>query len=77
MLVKVIIAVILSPDNYDLWLASDFRETTSVSKMLMPFGPALMRRYPVSTRINEVQNEDADCAKPLEPEAAAAQRQLF
>jgi hypothetical protein len=44
--------------------------------MLKPFDPALMR-YPVSTRVNQVQNDDADCAKPLEREAAAAQRQLF
>jgi hypothetical protein len=23
-------------------------------------------RYPVSTRVNQVQNDDADCARPLE-----------
>ena len=25
-----------------------------------------MRRYPMSTRLNWVQNDDAECAKPLE-----------
>jgi hypothetical protein len=30
------------------------------------FEPALVRRYPVSTRVNQVQNNDGpDCAKPL------------
>ena len=34
--------------------------------MLKAFDPALMKRYPVSTRVNQVQNDYADCAKPLE-----------
>jgi putative SOS response-associated peptidase YedK len=66
--------VILSPDNYDPWLDPAFRDTASVSKMLKPFDPAMMKRYPVSTRVNHMQNDDADCAKPLEREASPAQR---
>jgi putative SOS response-associated peptidase YedK len=69
--------VILSPDNYDLWLDPAFRNTASVSCMLKPFDPALMRRYPVSTRVNQVQNDDADCAKPVEPDSSPTQAQLF
>jgi putative SOS response-associated peptidase YedK len=69
--------VILSPDNYDLWLDPGFRDTASVSEMLKPFDPALMRRYPVSTRVNQVQNNDPDCAKALEHEPAAAPAKLF
>jgi putative SOS response-associated peptidase YedK len=45
--------------------------------MLRPFDDALMNRYPVSTRVNQVQNDDADCAKPLERELSPAQSQLF
>jgi len=45
--------------------------------MLRPFDPALMRRYPVSTRVNHVVNDDAECAKPLELEPSPAQSQLF
>jgi putative SOS response-associated peptidase YedK len=68
--------VILSPDNYDLWLDSAFRNTSSVSEMLKPFDAAL--RYPVSTRVNHVAlYNDADCAKPRERDAAPAQAQLF
>ena len=69
--------VILSSDHYDLWLDPAFRDTTSLSELLRPFDPLLMRRYPVSTRVSQVQNDDADCAKPLDSEAAAVQRQLF
>ena len=69
--------VILSADNYDLWLDPAFRATPCLSKMLGPFNPALMRRYPVSARVNQVLNDDAECARPLEQETVAAQRQLF
>ncbi len=69
--------VILNLENYDLWLDPAFRDTTSVSEMLRPFDPALMRRYPVSTRVNHVVNDDAECAKPLELEPSPAQSQLF
>src|SRR6266851_3578076 len=69
--------VILNLENYDLWLDPAFGDTTSVSEMLRPFDPALMRRYPVSTRVNHVVNDDAECAKPLELEPSPAQSQLF
>jgi putative SOS response-associated peptidase YedK len=69
--------VILSPDNYDIWLDPAFRDTPSVSQMLRPVDSALMRRYPVSTRVNQVQNDDADCAKPVEPNSSPTQAQLF
>ena len=58
--------VILKPDDYDLWLDPAFRDLSGVSAMLKPFDPAPMRRYPVSTRVNNVQNDDADCAKPFD-----------
>jgi hypothetical protein len=37
----------------------------------------MMRGYPVSTRVNQVQNDDADCANPLEFSALPAQSLLF
>jgi hypothetical protein len=69
--------VILGPDNHDLWLDPAFRNITSVSEMLRPFEATMMNRYPVSTRVNQVQNDDVDCAKPIEPGASAAQARLF
>ena len=45
--------------------------------MLKPFDFALMRCYPVSTRVNHVVNDDAECAKPVEPDATPVQAHLF
>jgi putative SOS response-associated peptidase YedK len=56
--------VILRPDDYPPWLDPAFKDLASVSRMLRPFESALMRRYPVSTRVNHVENEDAECPKP-------------
>jgi hypothetical protein len=34
--------------------------------MLKPFDTRLMRCYPVSTRINHVASDDAECSAPAE-----------
>jgi putative SOS response-associated peptidase YedK len=34
---------------------------------LLPYDARLMRCYPVSTRINHVANDDAECSRPVEP----------
>jgi putative SOS response-associated peptidase YedK len=66
---------ILRPDDYDLWLNPTAQNSESALRLLSPYtGP--MRRYPVSNRVNQVQNDDADCAKPVELEVPA-QSQLF
>ena len=54
--------VILSPEHYDLWLDPGFRRTDALKEMLNPFDATLMRRYPVSTRVNFVKNDDPECA---------------
>jgi putative SOS response-associated peptidase YedK len=67
--------VILDPDNYDLWLDPGMTNVEAVSEMLKPFDARLMRRYPISTRINHVANDDAECSVPVEP--AQIQDRLF
>ena len=69
--------VILTPADYELWLNPAFTNIGSLSKMLAPFESALMRRYPVSMRVNHVVNDDAECAKAVEPDATPFQAQLF
>ena len=69
--------VILRPDNYDLWLDPAFRNTDSFSKMLRPYETTMMRSYPVSARVNQVQNDDPDCSKPTDREPSPAQSVLF
>jgi hypothetical protein len=39
--------------------------------MLNPFDATLMRRYPVSTRVNFVKNDDPECAAALKAVNAA------
>jgi putative SOS response-associated peptidase YedK len=43
---------------------------------LKPYDALKMGAYPVSSRVNQVQNDDADCAKPVERESPP-QSQLF
>ena len=59
--------VILSPVNYDLWLDPGFRDVEEITAMLKPFDAELMRRYPVSDRVNTVTNDDPECSKPIDP----------
>ena len=67
--------VILDPDAYDLWLDPGMRNVEAVSELLKPCDARLMRCYPVSTRVNHVANDDAECAAPVE--TMPAQDRLF
>ena len=67
--------VILDPDSYDLWLDPGMKDVTAVSALLKPCDARLMLRYPVSTRINHVANDDEACSAPVE--LAQIQNALF
>ena len=67
--------VILDPDRYDLWLDPGMKDTAAASDLLKPCDAALMRCYPVSTRINRVANDDEGCARQVE--VIEAQNGLF
>jgi putative SOS response-associated peptidase YedK len=67
--------VILEPDNYGLWLDPGMRDVPVASELLKPYDARLMRCYPVSTRINQVANDDAECCRPVE--LAQIQDRLF
>lgn len=68
--------VILRRDDYDLWLDPGLTNVNAAVELLKPFDAESMRAYPVSARINHVQNDDPECATPVEmrPES---QRCLF
>jgi putative SOS response-associated peptidase YedK len=51
------------------------RDAIAASKLLKPYDARLMRCYPVSTRINHVANDDAECSAPVE--LAQIQDRLF
>ena len=67
--------VILDPDSYDLWLDPGMQDASEASEMLKPYGAQFMRRYPISTRINHVANDDEECSAPVE--LAQIQNSLF
>jgi len=58
--------VILEPDSYDLWLDPGMTNVGGVGELLKPFDARQMRSYPVSTRINQVGNDDEECSRPSE-----------
>jgi putative SOS response-associated peptidase YedK len=66
--------VILNPCDYDLWLDPGMNETTT--QLLKTFDATDMRRYPVSSRVNNTLKDDAECAQAVELEPPP-QSQLF
>jgi len=48
----------------------------AIADLLKPFDARLMRAYPVSSRVNHVQNDDAECCLPIRPETSP-QEKLF
>jgi putative SOS response-associated peptidase YedK len=67
--------VILDPASYDAWLDPGMRNVAVISELLKPYDAPLMRSYPVSTRVNHVANDDAECSRPVE--IAEAHNHLF
>jgi putative SOS response-associated peptidase YedK len=67
--------VILDPDKYDLWLDPALTNVNAISELLTPYDARFMRCYPVSTRINHVENDDEECCRPVWP--TQAQEGLF
>jgi len=57
--------VILDPNSYGLWLDPGMQNVAAISELLKPYDARLMRCYPVSTRINHVANNDAECSRPV------------
>jgi len=67
--------VILEPESYDLWLDPGMPDTAAAQDLLKPYDAALMRSYPISTRINNVANDDEACSTPAS--AVDTQGQVF
>jgi putative SOS response-associated peptidase YedK len=63
--------VILRPEDYDLWLDPGITDPTRVAPLLKPFDARLMKKYPVSTHVNNVKYDDPECALEIVPEQAA------
>lgn len=55
--------VILSPDEYDLWLDPEFQGKDKLLSMLGPYPADEMQAYPVSTVVNSPRNETPACVE--------------
>ena len=64
--------VILAPEHRDRWLDPSLRDAAKAAALLQPFASNLMRRYPVSTRVNGVANEGPECSTPVDLPVAPA-----
>jgi len=67
--------VILRPDAYDLWLDPGYNDVHVVSELLKPYDANAMKSYPVSVRVNRVENDDQECTQPVV--ISDAQNRLF
>ena len=56
--------VILHPQDYARWLGED----PDPGDLMAPYPSELMKIWPVSTRVNNVRNQEADLLEPIEPE---------
>jgi putative SOS response-associated peptidase YedK len=57
--------VILEPEDYHLWLDPGVKDPTRVADCLRSFDARLMKKYPVSTRVNSTENDDPACAAEI------------
>jgi putative SOS response-associated peptidase YedK len=57
--------VIVPPEKYGLWLDPDVTDFAKIRDILQPYEPTLMRRYPVSTKLNNARNDDAESASRI------------
>jgi putative SOS response-associated peptidase YedK len=57
--------VILSHDNYELWLDPGFSDVPTLVDLLKPFDADAMRKFKVGTKVNAVANDDDTVCAPL------------
>ncbi len=56
--------VILNPQNYDRWLDPE-SSSDRIQSLLCPYPAVEMSVYPVSAKVNNPRNEDAECITPI------------
>ena len=56
---------ILKPEDYGLWLDPSVTNVPLVTDTLKPFDAGLMKKWPVSTRVNRAENDDQECAREV------------
>ena len=67
---------IVAPEKYDLWLDPDVTDFEAIREILKPYDASLMRRYPVSRKLNNSRIDDAESASPATLDTPAQARFL-
>ena len=57
--------VIVPPEKYEVWLDPDVTDFAEIRDILQPYEPTQMRRYPVSTKLNNSKHDDAESASRI------------
>jgi len=57
---------ILTTEDYDPWLDPGVTDPACVADCLKPFDARLMKKYPISTQVNCVENDDQECAREVQ-----------
>jgi putative SOS response-associated peptidase YedK len=57
--------VILSPDDYDLWLDPEMQEPAKLTRLYKPFPASEMESRLVSMDVNKVANQGAELIEPI------------
>jgi putative SOS response-associated peptidase YedK len=58
--------VILAPEHNELWLDPGMQDVKRAASLLKPYDANLMRKFPVSTRVNVVTNDGPECSAPVD-----------
>jgi putative SOS response-associated peptidase YedK len=66
--------VIVPPDKYDRWLDPDVNDFEAIRDILKPFDASVMRRYPVSRKLNNSKIDDAESASPITLDTSMQER---
>ncbi len=59
-------AVILGPEDYDLWLDPAIQEVGRLQPLLRVYPPEGMEAYPVSRMVNNPANDHPECVEPIQ-----------
>ena len=58
-------SAILRAEDHEVWLDPGITDANAVVDCLKPFDASLMKKYPVSTRVNRPENDDEECAREV------------
>jgi len=68
--------VILPSEAHDTWLDPGIKDIRTIHSLLKPYDAREMRRFAVSTHVNNVAHDDPLCSEPVEAKAPS-QASLF